>query len=87
MVKNLVSGPILTLLAQIWAPKLFFSWILTLLDVRYCWKLSMYVVSRNTNEANFKKLQKNLVLGPILGHLAEIWATRFFSQKSESVSH
>ena len=64
MVKNLVSGPILILLAQIWTPKLFFSWILTLLDVRNCWKLSMYVVSRKTNEANFKKWQKKPSFGP-----------------------
>ena len=33
--KNLVSDPILASLAQIWAPKNFFLWILPLLDVRH----------------------------------------------------
>ena len=33
--KNLVSDPILASLAQIWAPKKIFLWILPLLDVRH----------------------------------------------------
>ena len=33
--KNLVSDPILASLAQICAPKIFFLWILPLLDVRH----------------------------------------------------
>ena len=36
--------------------------ILALLDVRYCWKLSLYAISRKTNKQNLRKRQKkNLV--------------------------
>ena len=58
MVKKLVSGPILSPLAQIWAPK-FFSWTLLLLDVKHCCKLSLYAFSRKTNELNLRKWQKS----------------------------
>ena len=36
-------GPILTRLAQIWAPN-FFSSILSLLDITHCRKLPLYAV-------------------------------------------
>ena len=49
MAKNLILGPIL---AQIWVP-IFFSWLLPLLDVRHCCKLSMYAVFRKTNVGSF----------------------------------
>ena len=54
MAKNLVSG-------QILAP--FFSCNLLLLDVRH-YKLSMYAISRKTNELNLTKWQKKPSFGP-----------------------
>ena len=59
-------------------PKNFFSWILPLLDVRHCCKLSLYAISRKTNEPNLRKWQKNLVLGLILALFAQILAAIFF---------
>ena len=44
--------------AQIWFHKLFFSWVLPLLHVIHCCKLSLYVISRKTNEPNLKKWGK-----------------------------
>ena len=46
-----------TILAQIWSPK-DFSWILPLLDVTHCCKLSLYAISRKTNERKLRKWQK-----------------------------
>ena len=64
MVKKLVSGLILVHLAQISAPpppkKIFFSWICIPLGVRYYCKLSLYAISRKTNEAKLEKMAKNL---------------------------
>ena len=74
MAKNLVSGPIS---AQIWALK-FFSRILYLLDITHCCKLSLYAISRKSNEPNLREWQKNLVWGPILAPLAQIWAQKNF---------
>ena len=76
MTKNLVSGPILSLLAWIWTPK-FFSWIFPLLDLTQCCKLSFYAISRKTNKPNLRKLQKNLVLSLIL-----VCLPKFAPQKS-----
>ena len=56
MVKKLVSGLILVHLAQ----KIFFSWIFIPLGVRYYCKLSLYAISRKTNEAKLEKMAKNL---------------------------
>ena len=39
-------------------PKFFFSWILPLLDVRNCCKLSLYGISRYNNDPNLRKWQK-----------------------------
>ena len=39
------------------APKPFL-WVLPLLHVTYCCKLSLYPISRKTNEPNLKKQQK-----------------------------
>ena len=55
MAKNLVSSPTL---AQIWSPPKKILWILLLLDVRNCCKLSLYAISRKTNEPNLRKWQK-----------------------------
>ena len=40
------------------SPNLFFFVGFTSLDVRNCWKLSLYAVSRKTNESNLRKWQK-----------------------------
>ena len=50
--KNLILGLIL---AHFGPPKL---WVLPLLDVRNCYKLSLYAISRKTNETNLRKWQK-----------------------------
>ena len=55
-----------------------FSWILPDLDVKNCFKLSLHVISRKTNEQHLRKSQKNLVLGPILAPLAHIWSLNLF---------
>ena len=54
--------------------------VLPLQEVRHCSKLSLYEISRETNES------KNLVLGPIFVHLAQIWATIFFKNLASSVT-
>ena len=51
-------GPNFGPLAQIWAPKNIL-WILPLLDVRHYCKLSLYAISRKTNEQNLTKWQKS----------------------------
>ena len=57
MAKNLISGPILARLAQIWVPN-FFSWVFPLLDIRHCCKLSLYAATRTTNNWNSTKSRK-----------------------------
>ena len=47
-------------------PPPIFSWVLPLLVVRQCSKLSSYTISRNINEPNLKKWQKPN-LGPNFG--------------------
>ena len=51
---------------------LLFSWILLLLDIRHCCKLSLYAISRKTKDPNSRKWQKNLNLGLILAPWAQI---------------
>ena len=58
----------------------FFLWVLCLLDVRHCCKLSLYAISRTTNEPNLRKWQKPS-FGLMLAHLPEIRATKFFFSK------
>ena len=55
--KKRVSGPILARLKHNWVLS-FFSWILSLLHVRCCCKLSLYAISRKINELNLRKWQK-----------------------------
>ena len=55
--KKLNLEPNLACLAQIWYSKNFL-WVLPILDVIHCCKLSLHAVSRKTNEPNFKKWQK-----------------------------
>ena len=51
--KKLVLAPILAPFIQIWAPN-FFSWVLLLLDVRHCSKLSLCAISRKINEPKLR---------------------------------
>ena len=74
MTKNLILDLILACLAPVWAPN-FFLWVLSLLDVRHCRKLSSFVISRITYDPNSRKYQK-LHFGPELGPLgsfSELW--------------
>ena len=41
-------------------PQIFFSWILPALDITHYCKLSLYAISRKTNEANLRKWPKLL---------------------------
>ena len=68
MTKNLVLGPILVPLSEMLAQKIF-SWILPLLHARHYCKLSLYAISRKTNEPNLMKLmdQTNEPLCPKFG--------------------
>ena len=75
MVKYLISGPILP---QIWTPKCF-SWILPLLDVRHCCKLSSCAISRENYKANLRKWQKKLSFGPNFGPFDLNLGPNFFS--------
>ena len=59
------------------SPK-FFSWVLPLLVVRQCPKLSSHAICRKTNEPNLKRWEKNLVSDPILAPLAQIGAAKKF---------
>ena len=59
-------------------PQKIFSWILPLLVVRQCSKISSYAISGETNEPK----KKNLSLGPILAYLVQISARSFFLRVS-----
>ena len=39
-------------------PQKFLLWVLPFVDVRHCYKLSFYVISRKTNEPNMRQWQK-----------------------------
>ena len=70
MAKNLIlDGPF----AQICTPN-FFSWILLLLDVRHCFKLSMYSILINKTQEDGKKPR----FGPDLGALGPNSGQNFF---------
>ena len=59
-----------------WVPK-FFLWVLPLLDVRHCRKLSSYSFSRKTYDLNSRKWQKPH-FGPDLGSLRPNSGRQFF---------
>ena len=51
----------------------FSSWVLPLLDVIHCCNISLYAISRKTNEPNLRKSQKNPPsFWPELAPLAQI---------------
>ena len=53
------------------------QWVLPLLDVRYCRKLSLYVISRKTYNPIWK-MAKDLILVLIWVLWVQIWAANFF---------
>ena len=85
MAKELVSGKIFPSGPNL-GPKVFL-WILPVEDVRHFCKLSLYAISRKTNELNMRKWKKKTSLGLILAHLAQIWTDKTFIQESGFVSH
>ena len=66
-------------------PQKLFGGILPLLDVRHCCKLSLYTISRKTNEPILRKWQKTLILGSILPHSPQIRAANFFFKNLASL--
>ena len=53
-------------------PKIFFPWLLSLLDVIHCCKLSLYAIWKKTNEQNLRKWKKTsfgLDFGPFGANL------------------
>ena len=56
--KKLIPGLILARLVQIWVPNIFFHGLLPLLYVRHCCKLSLYAISKKTNDPNSRKLRR-----------------------------
>ena len=83
--KKLILVPILVPLAQIWARKKLL-WILPLLDVTHCRKLSLYEISRKTYQPNLWTWQKKLVSGPILAQIrADNLFFFFFSKICQSL--
>ena len=84
MAKKLVLRLILAPLDRIWAPK-FYSWILPLLHVIHHWKLSLYAISRKTNDPNLRKWKKKTSFrtnfGPFVPNLGpKILFHRFYLQ-------
>ena len=63
---------------KLFGPPKIFSWVLPLLKIRHCSKLSSYAISSKVNELNLKNWQKKLILGPILAGVARIWAHKVF---------
>ena len=61
-------------------PKFLFPWILPLLGVRHCCKLSLYAILRKSNESNLRKRLKSLALGQIWTHVAKIRIANFSSK-------
>ena len=57
MVKKQIYDPILPILSKFESPD-FFLWILPLLDIRHCSKLSLYAISRKTYDPNSCKWGK-----------------------------
>ena len=59
-------------------PPKFFSWVLLLLTVKQCSKLSSYAISSKTNKQNLKN-DKNLILGHIRAKFAPPPPPHFFA--------
>ena len=61
-------------------PPKSFSWVLPLLKVRQCSKLSPYAMSKKTNEPNLKKATKTLFWARFWQFFAQIWTPIFLLQ-------
>ena len=83
--KSLILGLILTHFGPNLVTKVFSLWALPLLDVIYCCSLTLYAISRKTNEPDLRKWQK-------IKFLARFWplwpkfGLSFFFESSGSVS-
>ena len=84
MAKKLILGLILALLAQICPTPTphpqFYLFILPLLDVRHCCKLSLCAISGKTNKPNMRKWQKP-IFRPNFGPFGLKSGHHFFSLK------
>ena len=87
MTKNLILGPIFVHLVEIWTPFFFFFFQgLPLLVVRHCSKLSLYTISRKTNEPNWEN-DKKPSFGPNFGQFDPKSGHQIYFQKPGSVIH
>ena len=58
MAKKTNFGPDFGLVLPKCGPQKLIWWVLPVLDVRHCCKLSLYTISRKPNETNVRKWQK-----------------------------
>ena len=66
---------------QIFFHRFYFYYMLDIVASYHCMQFQGKLMNQTW------KIAKNLVLGPILACLTQIWATKFFFQKSGSISH
>ena len=71
--KPLNFRPDLNLFWPKFGPKKVFLWVLPLLEVKHCYKLSLYAISRETN-----KPEKKPISGPLLALSTQTWVPKFF---------
>ena len=76
--KKANSGPDFGPFWPKFGPQRHFSWILLPLDVRNCCNLSLYAISRKTNELNLIKWQKTWFWPWFWPIFAQIWSPKFF---------
>ena len=79
MAKNLFPARFCALWPK-FCPLKFLLWVLLLLDVIHCCKLSLHAVSRKTNEPNLRKWQKTS-FGPDFGPFSPKSGCQFFFSK------
>ena len=88
--KNLVPGRFWHLWPKFGPQKFlygFFWWVLPLLDVIHCCKLSLYAMSRKTNEPNLRKWQKTLFWARFRPICPKFGPPIFFLKKTWLLSH
>ena len=78
MAKNLIVGLILTCFGPNLVPKIFLR-VLLLLDVINCCKLSLYAISRKTNDPNLKKWQKTQIHAQLRPLWPKLGSKKIFS--------
>ena len=74
MTKTLISDPV-------------FSMGFTSTDTWHYFKLPPNAITWKINHPNLKKMAKNLILGPILVHLTQIWTKKHFFAGFTSTSN